>query len=110
MIEVGKTYTAKNGDTFECVELEGIIAWCRSHLRAASYKWNAETGQSTSLSPEYDLKLDSPKTPYAVAADQVADALRDCIAVMDKDLNGLLMIQPELSRAVSALAAWEAAQ
>jgi len=110
MIEIGKTYTAKNGNKYKCITVIGDAAWCHSGSTEAAYVWNAETGQSKSLSPEYDLKLDAPKTPYAVAADQVADALRDCIAVMENDLHGLRMIQPELSRAVAALAAWEAAQ
>ena len=36
--------------------------------------------------------------------DQVTAALRDCVSVMERDLNGLAVIQPELQQAREALA------
>jgi len=40
--------------------------------------------------------------------DQLVTALKDCISVMDRELNGLAVIQPELRQARAALAAAEA--
>lgn len=42
--------------------------------------------------------------------DELLAALRDCVAVMDRDLNGLAVIQPELRIARSAIAKVEAAK
>lgn len=54
----------------------------------------ASDGQYVQASDYDDLKKD---------LDEVVKALQDCVQVMQNDLNGLALIQPELKQAQRAL-------
>ena len=48
--------------------------------------------------------------PLLAAAPELLDALRSCVMVMERDLSGLRLIQPELNEARAALAKAEGKQ
>lgn len=58
-MQVGKTYLAKNGSQEEVLLVVDGTAFCRSpgSKQNTLYGWDAETGKSLSLGPEYDISL-----------------------------------------------------
>ncbi len=60
-----------------------------------------------SFAAQHRLLIDAANA--MIAAPALVTALQDCIAVMERELNGLAVIQPELRAARAALAAAGAA-
>lgn len=57
MFEVGKTYTAVNGEEYECIAVLDGWAWLKSSPRATAYVWD-KYGFSVSLSEKYNITFD----------------------------------------------------
>ena len=55
MFEVGKTYTAKNGNGYECIVVTDTHAWLKSGDTATAYVWSND-GKCVSLGDVYDIK------------------------------------------------------
>ena len=57
MIEAGKTYRTAMGE-FECIYVEGGLAWMKSHYSSTAYVWTRLDGKSISLSAPWNVVFD----------------------------------------------------
>jgi len=76
MFEVGKTYTAANGNGFECIAVRGSFAWMTGNTTDPAYVWRMD-GTSVSLGDVYNI----PK-PTDLRDQEIAD-LKTRIAVLE---------------------------
>ena len=77
-------------------------------VRAASGRkvalcWGLASNNASNYRPGYRAECDANAHLIAAAPD-LLEALKDCVAVMDRELAGLKVIQPELSAARAAIA------
>lgn len=103
-IPVGATHKLR-GEFYR----EDIDSWYRlvegQWVAVDQRSWDWVTRHAAPITKEMRQAVDAAT---AQAGNPLVTALRDCINVMERELNGLAVIQPELRQAREALAAAEA--